>query len=378
MKTKWLQSLSGLHDIGDMRAALDGHCRILSPDWYGRVAILGAGALGRQFLHESNSSHVQILGLYDADESQWGKLVSGQPVRPFTELITLERDVPVIVATHRIGKAHDAVAALGFKHIWPFALLVTAGDGRFGNHPFYTGLWEDLLSHRLDYERLYASVADDQSRSVLDAAIGYRLTFDVSLLRQVLTGEDYFPRDVMPFHDHEIYIDGGAFVGDTVTNLLEVTNNRCTRIYAFEPDAVNFRVLEQTFRTDNRILCFDKGLYSRTTELCFDCTGRMDASCVPEGGIRVGVVGIDEVVKEEPVTFIKLNIEGAESEALAGARQTILKFRPKLAIAAYHRPDHLWSLAGILADMRCNYRFYLRQHDIGIVETVLYAIPDGV
>jgi hypothetical protein len=104
----------------------------------------------------------------------------------------------------------------------------------------------------------------------------------------------------------------------------------------------------------------------------------MDASCVPEGGIRVGVVGIDEVVKEEPVTFIKLNIEGAESEALAGARQTILKFRPKLAIAAYHRPDHLWSLAGILADMRCNYRFYLRQHDIGIVETVLYAIPDGV
>ena len=377
MEQKWLQSLVRFRNLADIRAALNGTYEFLASDWHGCAVVVGAGALGQQLLCEAGNGGLRILGLYDTDDSLWGKVVGGQTVRPLDELVTHDCQVPVIAATHRIGKAHDAVAALGFTSVWPFALLVAAGAGRFGTHPFYTGLWEDLLSHRLDYERLYVSFADEQSRRVLDAVIGFRLTFAVSLLRQVLTGEDYFPRDIMPFHDHEVYVDGGGFVGDTVTKFLEVTGNRCKRVYAFEPDSINFRILRQTFRDDYRILCFDKGLYAYTTERGFSSTGRMDAAYTSESGTQVGVVSIDETVQEGPVTLIKLNIEGAEHEALEGARQTIQKWRPKLAIAAYHRPDHLWSLAGLLADMCRGYRFYLRQHDIGIVETVLYAVPEG-
>lgn len=76
--------------------------------------------------------------------------------------------------------------------------------------------------------------------------------------------------------------------------------------------------------------------------------------------------------KETP-TFIKMDIEGAELEALEGAKTTIVKNKPKLAICLYHKPDDLWKIPLYLKDLVPEYKFYIRHHGKVRWETVLYA-----
>ena len=86
------------------------------------------------------------------------------------------------------------------------------------------------------------------------------------------------------------------------------------------------------------------------------------------------VVGLDEIAHGDRVTYIKMNIEGAEIDALRGAAQTIRRWRPKLAVAAYHRPADLWQVPALIREIHPGYRLYLRQHDGGLIESVVYAL----
>jgi hypothetical protein len=70
-----------------------------------------------------------------------------------------------------------------------------------------------------------------------------------------------------------------------------------------------------------------------------------------------------------------MNIEGAEQEALRGAAESITRWRPKLAISAYHRARDLWQIPALVREIHAGYRLFLRQHDGGVIETVLYALP---
>lgn len=83
---------------------------------------------------------------------------------------------------------------------------------------------------------------------------------------------------------------------------------------------------------------------------------------------------MDDVV-DEKVTFIKMDIEGAEYEALLGAKETIQKNKPKLAISIYHKPEDIISIPKLIKSMVPNYRLYIRHYSNADNETVLYAIP---
>jgi hypothetical protein len=70
-----------------------------------------------------------------------------------------------------------------------------------------------------------------------------------------------------------------------------------------------------------------------------------------------------------------LDIEGAELDALQGARRLIEKNRPGIAVCLYHFPHHLWAIPLWLAELDLRYRFYYRAHEHCTFETVLYALP---
>ena len=90
--------------------------------------------------------------------------------------------------------------------------------------------------------------------------------------------------------------------------------------------------------------------------------------------MSVEVESIDYFVKE-PVTFIKLDVEGAEYQALLGAEHTIASYKPKLAICTYHKLEDIWELPSLIHEMNPEYRFYLRHYSFAENETVLYAMP---
>ena len=135
--------------------------------------------------------------------------------------------------------------------------------------------------------------------------------------------------------------------------------------------------MAERFANDPRIHPRAQGLYDRHAWLAFDDDSPLGAHVVPTCETRtenlVEVVRLDDAV-EEGVTYIKMDIEGAELAALEGSAATIRRNRPKLAICVYHRPSDYFDIPRWIDGMQCDYRLYLRQHSSFNIDTVLYAI----
>jgi FkbM family methyltransferase len=239
---------------------------------------------------------------------------------------------------------------------------------------FYAGLLEDLLAHRAEYGTLAADLADHQSRAVLDAVIGFRLTFDAELLRGVVDESLYFPAGLLRYGPGTVYVDAGAFDGDSVRAFIARTGGRFGRVLAFEPDAATFRRLAANFADEPRVQTLQMGLHAARGALHFTNDGSRGARVVEDAGTPIRVAALDDVLEGARVDAIKMNIEGAEIAALRGGAESIRRWAPALLIAAYHRPSDLWRLPAVVREIRSGYRLYLRQHDGGIIETVLYAL----
>lgn len=72
--------------------------------------------------------------------------------------------------------------------------------------------------------------------------------------------------------------------------------------------------------------------------------------------------------------MLKMDIEGAELSALAGARESIRKWKPKLAICIYHKKEDLWEIAEYILGIEPEYRLYMRNYEDTATELVLYAV----
>ena len=118
-------------------------------------------------------------------------------------------------------------------------------------------------------------------------------------------------------------------------------------------------------------------MHSHGGSLRFRDDASRGAIFADDGDIEMPVTTIDEVLGGRRLTYIKMNIEGAEPDALRGGQKSIQKWLPRLAISVYHRPADLWQIPKQVLELNAGYELYLRQHDGGIIETVLYALPSS-
>jgi FkbM family methyltransferase len=370
----FLDRLREAASAAELRRSLRGrHPAFVAPK---RLVILGAAHEGRRLAALCRDSGISVEAIADDDAKLQGGEIAGARIVPFAALETLDRSLPIVIASHRTLKATERLHALGFANVAPFVLLQLLAPEKFPPHVFHESWLEDLIAHRTHYFELADRLADDFSREVLDRVVGYRLTCDPLVLAPIVEWELYGPRHLLSYGEREIYVDGGSFDGDSVRLFIDRVGGRFERILAFEPDPGTYARLAANFRADRRIEPFQKGLYSRTATLRFDGEGsRASGITDAADGIEVPVTSIDEMLGENRVSYIKMNIEGAEQEALKGAARAIRRCRPKLAISAYHRAADLWQIPALVRAIEPHYRLYFRQHDGGVIETVLYALP---
>lgn len=186
--------------------------------------------------------------------------------------------------------------------------------------------------------------------------------------------QQYFEKDIIKVDETEVFIDGGGFNGDTTKNFIDFCNGKYEKVYYFEPNKEEFKLSKQRLNGvyGNKIVFNNVGVFSRKTKLPFLSDGA--GSCVDENGIeKVDVVALDDEI-EGKVTLIKLDVEGAELEALYGAKRIIQQYHPKLAICLYHRPEDIVSIPGYILSLDSSYKFYIRHYCFNQWETVLYAI----
>ena len=341
----------------------------------GGIAIVGAAGEGRRLSELCRKHAIEVVALADDHSSKIGMLIHGDTVTPVSALVSLDRSIPIVIASHRVLGAAERLRAMGFRIVLPFAALQVMAPDLFPPHMFYDGLLDDLTNNRDQYRWLHDVLADERSRDVLAAVLAYRQTLDPAMLKSVLDDDDlYAPKGLMKFSDDEVYVDGGSYDGDTIRTFIERVGGRFKNIYAFEPDPVTFKKLEANFASEARVQLFHAGLHSQKGNLRFRDDASRGAIFATDGEIEMPVTTIDDAVGERPVTYIKMNIEGAEVDALHGGRRTIQRSLPRLAISVYHRPSDLWRIPHLVRELSPGYDLYLRQHDGGIIETVLYAI----
>lgn len=188
----------------------------------------------------------------------------------------------------------------------------------------------------------------------------------------------YFPpKEIMSPSKNEIFIDAGAYDGRTSMQFIEWAKYGYKKIYAMEPDFLMKHILQGMIELNRlkNIEIVPCGAYSHSGEMCFEEIPESGSSRINEkGNISIEVISIDEMLKGSQATYIKMDIEGAERAALAGAKNTIEQYRPKMAICIYHKSDDLWQIPYSIIEKYPWYKLYIRHYTDTTTETVLYAV----
>ena len=183
--------------------------------------------------------------------------------------------------------------------------------------------------------------------------------------------------DVFAPVDDEVIIGAGAFNGMTALRFLKWGKGKVKKIYSFDFDPNNIKMCEENLKDcGDKITLIQKGLWDKDEVMRVKGGGSGGSSLYSDGDTEVKLTSIDNVTRNDVVTFIELDIEGAELKALQGARESILKHHPRLAISLYHKPEDICEIPEYILSLVPEYKFYLRHYATKRWETVLYAYCD--
>lgn len=196
----------------------------------------------------------------------------------------------------------------------------------------------------------------------------------------------YFSLTELPHVEDEVFVDCGAYTGDSTRDFImwskagsHIQNTQeiipYKSIFAFEPDPWCYEVCCEDFKKLKGSKVFKAGVSDKTGTLNFQATSDGASKITDKGDIEIKTVALDEALEGEKVTFIKMDIEGAELSALKGAEKIIRQRKPKLAICVYHKYEDIWEIAEYIWSLNPDYKMYLRHYSNSWIETVLYAIP---
>lgn len=187
--------------------------------------------------------------------------------------------------------------------------------------------------------------------------------------------KQYFSLECLPHAREESFVDVGCLDGETSMQFIKWSQT-FSKIYCFEPDPDNTKKcnsnLDKLIKS-GKVDVFDEGAWSSSTILKFDASSG-GGSHISSDGIEIHTIKLDEVLEDKHITFIKMDIEGAELEALKGAERIIREQNPKLAICVYHKPEDIFTIPDLILKYNPDYHLYLRHYTTFYGDTVLYAI----
>lgn len=172
----------------------------------------------------------------------------------------------------------------------------------------------------------------------------------------------------------ESFIDAGSFDGRTSILFAERCHGNYDHIWAFEPDKKNLeRCIKALKNLGKNCEVIPKGLWDEEIELGFSSVSNGGSKVCESGDEIIHAGRMDDMIHGK-VSFIKMDIEGAEYKALRGCRTIIQRNKPKLAISIYHKPEDIWEIPLLICEMNPEYKLYLRHYSTAAAETVIYAI----
>lgn len=313
----------------------------------------------------------------DSNPKLWGKCIENTLCIPLAQA---PLSAKVVVSIYNGGEARRQLRACGFN-VTSFAEFyrkeLHSPDTDITLPYSCFDCRELLYKSSLDIDKATRVWADDESIREFNAQILYRQTLDDGVLpKPSPVSEQYFPPEHSMWHA-ECFVDCGAFTGDSCAAYIKKRGAaiKNDKIIAIEPDPKNADKLcdfiQKTPGPDWTV--FNCALTNRPGDIMFNCSGNESASISPKGTRRVKAETLNRLLADYVPTRIKMDIEGAEPLALAGAKETLRRCKPDLAICLYHCPEHLWTIPLWLKATVPEYKLHLRRYAEECWELVCYA-----
>lgn len=339
------------------------------------IAVYGAGDTAERWFADFLEGTVKPDCFIDDTPGKQGTVLYGKPVISFEQAHSKCRSFLILLASI-VPKTREIMVDSLWKD--PIEGAEVCEE------------WEEYVFCKHAEEVL--SVFDLLEDSVSKATYANMILTRMGKARQDQTytypGQAYFAiPEFMKLNFREVFVDCGAYVGDTLEQFLNVRWGEVEKMFAFEPMERPFRAMQARVErlkrewalTDDQIQLVQAGVgeSSYQTEMKVYEKGDKPVTGVALSGESahgdIPVISIDDFFAEQPITFLKADIEGYEWKMLRGAEQTIKRDRPKLAVCIYHTPFDMYRISLWIKSVCPEYKFAVRQHYCSIYDTVLYA-----
>lgn len=322
------------------------------------IAVYGMGNGADKLFERLERYGVAPSAVFASDGFVRGHKFRGYQVRSLSEVVEEYGDFLILLsfASSR-NDVIEMISGINERYSMLVPDMPVAGESYF-DKDFYNSNYESILA-------AYNSFADEDSKNAFASLVNYKLSGELKyLLSAASSVEDIYK--LLP-EEISVSVDAGAYNGDTVRELMSYRKD-IRKIYAFEPDARNFKKLSK--------FCEESGLSGKifvrlaavwNKDECgtFIGSGNRNSSVSSTSSYKnreqsVELVRIDSEVYER-VDYIKYDVEGAELEALMGSEKLIEKYRPAMLISAYHRSSDIFSLANYVKEKYPDYSLYMRR-----------------
>ena len=334
------------------------------------VYLFGYGSYGKECYKYLISNNYKVLGIIDNTKS--GEIVDNIKIVSLNE--TSIKNSSILFITPIIEKYYKSI-----KNSIPNNINILSFDKWFYLKNFYT-----ILNIR-------KFLKDKKSKKTLDTIIYSKILETYKYYKYIYDDNQYFSIDSFKYSNmDEIFFDAGAYVGDTIDRFINNNLASFRHIYAFEPsikqfNAMKFRIerLKNEWAIDeNKITLVNAGLYSDNISASINENRNKNLNNISlnksnEKNIEeIHLYSLDSFLNGNEITFLKADIEGGELDMLKGAISTIKKYRPKMAISIYHKPNDIIDIFDFIKSLNLGYNFYIRQHCMFPADIVLYCYAD--
>lgn len=334
------------------------------------ILIYGMGNGADKILHVLEGRGIPVADFFASDGFVRGHLFHGKRVLSLSEAREKYGDFVILLAFG--SRLPDVLARFDeldreFEFYAPDVPI--AGDELFDSAFFNV--------HKDELAAVRELLSDEESKRVFDHVIDYRLSGSIRPLRDSFTPESAVWHELLHPDRYRFCADLGAYTGDSIRTLLSYAHH-VESIDAWEPDRRSHKKLCAYLEAEGLdfVHPHHAGAWNADTTLTFSSEGNRNSSVYgAKCGVETKMLRVDSVYAGRELDFLKMDVEGAEREALEGARQTILRCRPDLQISLYHRSGDLFELPLYIHRLCPDYRLYLRRPEyVPAWDLCLYAI----
>lgn len=314
------------------------------------VVVYGMGNGADKVINEFIRLGISVKGVTASDDFVRGQTFRGYKV---TKLSDFDGEFIVAVAfASCIPEVMNHIFSLQNKYRVIVPCVPVFGDEIF-NREFIENNKDNLIS---SYD-----LFEDESKKIFAGCVDFIFGGELDKLKEITNDKNEVFENILKFDDKESYLDLGAYRGDTVEEFLKYCNGKYSDITALEPDSKTYKKLCDYLDNIPNAVAYQKAVYGENKTLVFsNKAGRQSA--ISSKGTEIEAITVDTICNGKDITYIKMDVEGAESEAIDGAEETLRNKKPKLNIALYHRSEDIFELPLKIASINSDYKFYIRRH----------------